>query len=267
MTQRIRTWWRPALLCCLALTAPRPATAQQGRVPGVAVQGDALAEMANVLTLPPVAGQPARLVVGDAAGVVHVYEARGDAFDEVWLSRYLEGSISGLEIVDTDADGLQELVVFTDQGRIHYLDLASYSTIWSNSPGEYATLTAQLVADVDDDPQPELLFCANGRLIIYDAQDRFEEWRSDQTGLVTSAMLLADVDGDGEDEIVLNDGYVFDARFRTLEWQHADGFGERMGALDVDADGILELLGEFRGRFVRIFDVDLRREKSLRANY
>ena len=40
--------------------------------------------------------------------------------------------------------------------------------------------------------------------------------------------------GTTEDEIVLNDGYVFDARFFDLEWKYSEPFGERMGLLDLD---------------------------------
>jgi hypothetical protein len=63
---------------------------------------------------------------------------------------------------------------------------------------------------------------------------------------------------------VLNEGYIFDARYHDLEWQSPDSFGQRMGLLDIDDDGILEVIGEFRDRFIRIFDIDLRREKSPR---
>ena len=62
----------------------------------------------------------------------------------------------------------------------------------------------------------------------------------------------------------LFDGYVFDARFHDLEWQSPESFGERLGLRDVDEDGIPEVIGEFQGRFLRIFDIDLRREKSSR---
>ena len=120
------------------------------------------------------------------------------------------------------------------------------------------------VQNVDDDPQPELIFCTDGRLIIYDGRDHFEEWRSDQDNITATELLIADVDGDSEREIVLNDGFVFDASFHDLEWQSPSQFGDKMGILDVDNDGIVELVGEFRGRFIRIFDVDLRREKSLK---
>ena len=32
---------------------------------------------------------------------------------------------------------------------------------------------------------------------------------------------------------------------------------------DIDGDGIAELIGQFQGRYIRVFDVDLRREKSI----
>ena len=36
-----------------------------------------------------------------------------------------------------------------------------------------------------------------------------------------------------------------------------------MGLLDLDDDLIPEVIGEFQGRYLRVFDIDLRREKSL----
>ena len=204
-----------------------------------------------------------RIVYGDANGRVHVLEGNDNRFAEVWVSEYLEGAVAGVFVTDVNDDELQEVVVFTDRGRIYYIDSRDYRTIWSNPPGEYEHITCQGVHNTDDDPQPELLFCADGYLIVYDGRDQYEQWRSDQSNLTARQLLIGDVDGDGEKEIVLNDGYVFDARFFDLEWQSPDPFGERLGLLDIDEDGILELIGEFQGRYLRVFDVDLRREKSL----
>ena len=117
--------------------------------------------------------------------------------------------------------------------------------------------------NVDDDEQVELLFVADGRLHIYDGRDQFEEWRSDQDNITATEILVGDVDGDGAEEIVLNDGFVFDARYRDLEWQSPEPFGERMGLLDIDDDTIPEVIGEFQGRFLRVFDIDLRRLKAV----
>lgn len=180
------------------------------------------------------------------------------------MSDFLEGAIGGLFVTDIDDDGLDEIIVYTDQGRVHFLDIADYTTIWSNPPGEYGLITAMIAHNVDDDPQRELILCADGRLIIYDGRDQFEEWRSEQSNMEAVDILVADVDGDGTDEIVLSDGFVFDARYRDLEWQSPEPFGEQLGALDLDADGIPEIVGQFGGRFLRVFDIDLRRMKAAR---
>ena len=221
-----------------------------------------LDEFDNLRQLEPLDGVQ-RIVYGDANGRVHVLEGDGTSFAEVWVSEYLEGAVAGVFVTDVNDDELQEVVVFTDRGRIYYLDSRDYRTIWSNPPGEYGHITCQGVYNTDDDPQPELLFCADGYLIVYDGRNQYEQWRSDQNNLTARQLLIGDVDGDGEKEIVLNDGYVFDARFFDLEWQSPEPFGERLGLLDMDEDGILELIGEFQGNYLRVYDVDLRREKSL----
>ena len=222
----------------------------------------ALDEFDNLVLLDPTSTNPLRLVLGDEHGFVHVYERRDKAFLEVWTSEYFEGSISHLFVVDINDDDLEEIVVVIDQGRFYYLDTQAYNTLWSNPPSEYERITALLVHNTDEDSQPELIFCADGHLIIYDGREQFEEWRSEQDNLEATEILIADVDGDEVDEIVLNSGYVFDARFHDLEWQSPEPFGQRMGFLDIDDDGILEVIGEFGQNSIRIFDIDLRREKS-----
>ena len=91
-----------------------------------AYRGD-LEEFDNLLRLPSGDG-PDRMVLGDNNGRVHVYEARGGtAYTEVWVSEYLEGSVSGVFIVDINDDELDEIVAYTDRGRIYYLDIVSYT--------------------------------------------------------------------------------------------------------------------------------------------
>lgn len=205
-----------------------------------------------------------RLILGDIHGFLHVYEKRQGSYQEIWISEYFEGPISGIFVTDINNDELEELVVYTEDGRFYFLDIEDYNTIWSNPPNEYEHISSMYVYNVDDDAQEELIFVADGRLIIFDGQDRFEEWRSDEESLQATYILVGDVDGDGADEIILNDGYIYDARYRDLEWQSSQSFGQRMGLLDVDGDGILEVIGEFADRFLRIFDIDLRRMKSPR---
>ena len=223
----------------------------------------ALDEYDSLQRLPTKEAGVNRFIMGDVHGYVRVYEGSEKTYQEVWISDYLEGEISGIAIADVNGDEKDEIVVFTERGRFHYFDLNDYGTIWSNPPDEYQSLTAMAIHNIDDDPQPELILCADRRLVIYDGRDQFEQWRSDQTELTTSDILVADVDGDDREEIILNDGYIFDANFFDLEWQAPEPFGDRIGLLDVDGDQIPELIGEFRGRFLRTYDLDLRREKAI----
>ena len=223
----------------------------------------ALDEFDNLQLLPAMDDKDptTRLVLGDANGFVHVYEMVEDTFEEVWISEFLESAVSGIFIVDSDADDLMEILVYTEQGRIHLLDLADYHTIWSNPPNEYEKITTMAIHNVDDDEQVEFILCADDRLVLYDGKDRFEEWRSAQNNLASTDIVIGDADGDDSDEIILNDGFVFDSRFLDLEWESPDSFGQRIGLLDIDGDGIVEVIGEFNGRFVRVFDIDERSMK------
>ena len=246
--------------------APASPTSQApptvNHLPWLTPRMGSLDEFAAVSPLPSTSDS-ARFVLGDSHGFVHVYEQRGKAFQEVWVSEFLESAVGGIFVRDVDADGLAEIVLFTEEGRLHHLDAADYRTLWSNPPDEYARLTAMIIRDIDDDEQQEFILCADGHLVVYDGRDHFEEWRSDQADLNTVEIVIDDVDGDESDEIVLNDGFVFDARFLDLEWQSPVAFGLRIASL-VDDDGIPEIIGELTGNRLRIFDVDLRRKKSAR---
>ena len=264
---RVR-WLFPAIVIHLvAVVGPADAESSPTPLPQTMAQfadaAGAIDEFDNMILLPAGDEVPARLVIGDMRGFLHVLERREDSFEEIWTSEYLEGAIHGIYLADVDEHPDDRLVVLTDSGLIHYLNLETYRTIWTIPPSEYERISCGLVANVDDDDQPEILLCADGHLVIYDSRDQFEEWISDQSNLEATDLLVGDVDGDGAEEIVLNSGHVFDAKFRDLEWQSPETFGDHMGLLDIDNDGIPELIGEFSGKYIRIFDVDLRREKSL----
>ena len=96
----------------------------------------ALGEFGAAITLPEVEDQATRLMLGDAHGFLHVYEQRSEAeaFDEIWVSEYFEGPIAGVFIADINLDKLDEIILFTESGRFHFLDVRDYHTIWSNPP-------------------------------------------------------------------------------------------------------------------------------------
>ena len=200
------------------------------------------------------------LVYGDRRGLLHVLKRRESGYSEVWESRTLGGSIGGVFVEDVNLDGTDEIVAYTVRGDIYYFDSGTYDMIRRNMETEFRSMVCMEIENVDGDPQKELIFCADEHLYIYDAESLFEEWRSDQE-LTAQDLVAADVDGDGAMEIVLNTGFVLDARFRDVEWQAPEPFGDRLRLLDVDDDGIPEVIGESSDNTLKVFDIDLKREK------
>ncbi len=201
-----------------------------------------------------------RIFYGDSRGYLHILKRQRKGFSEEWKSSHLGAGIMGVFVQDIDADGRLELVAYTSAGRILIFTPQAPMLLWQSNESEFAAITCMTLANVDDDPQKELVFCADSHLFIYDGKSLFQEWRS-QGELDAQEILVGDVDGDGQKEILLNTGWVIDSRFRDIEWQSPEPFGDRIALLDIDNDGIPELIGEFGGHFLKVFDIDLKREK------
>lgn len=237
-------------------------------------------------------GHTRRIVCGDRYGRVRVVEWRSGRFQEVWSSPVLRGAISEVFVADINANGTLEIVAYTEQGDIAFYSAKDYKLIWRSTDDQFASISAMAVANIDDDPQLELVFCAEeaadvagyrtsgsrdnieqersqqiGRLFVFDCRNLFIEWRTEK-GIWGHSLAVGDLDGDGSQEIAINTGFVIDARYQSVQWEYRDGFGDQIGFVDLDGDGIPELVGEFRSstrprRFLRIFDVDLQSESFL----
>jgi len=235
-----------------------------------------------------------RIIYGDRVGQIHAVRFKGGRFQEEWVSETLKSSVAEIFVADIDADGKQEIVSYSEFGDIVFYSADDYKMIWRSTDDEYATISAMVVANVDDDPQLELVFCGErvadvagyqpgvsgsqeeverqrqneiSRLFIFDCLNLYLEWDS-EPGLTARSIVVGDLDDDGILEIVLNTGFVVDATYRHVEWRFPDGFGQKLGYADVDGDGIPELIGEYLSptrprRFLRFFDVDQRAESFL----
>jgi hypothetical protein len=211
-------------------------------------------------TLPADAKGPEQLVIADAYGYVNMLGPDEKGFKRIWKSFHLGGAVKGLFIHDLAQDGRLNLVVHTTD-RLFVFDARTHELMWESVESDFTDIRAIALGQFDgSDNQHEFLILAGEVLVIFDGIRHNREWEGVDP-FNAQEMVVGDVDGDGEEEVVLNTGYVFGALSHSVEWQTED-FGTRLGLIDIDGDGILEVVGESTGGQLKVFDVDKRQEKQ-----
>lgn len=257
---------RPMLaLCLLVLILALPASAQRLRNLDyfrVLAMDHAAMRVKPVALLPVDADEGQKMVYGDRYGFLRVIQVTNDRVTEIWRSRRLEGGAVLHTIVeDLDGDGRFEIIAYNQQGRIFVFD-ADYSVRWESLPEDYRNITAMTVANVDDDLAYEIVLLSDGQLNYVDGQGFNREYQGTQSYQATE-MAVGNVDTDLEMEIVLNTGTVIDVTRGEPEWE-TESFGEIVELVDIDGDGVEEILGYSLNQLLLIYDADERQEKPLR---
>lgn len=257
--------------------------------------GGYIDEMQEVKIIDADKGKDRRIIYGNRQGQVRALRYRNGKFQEEWASRPFRAPVSGVFVGDLEGDGEEEIAAYTEFGDIAIWKASNYKQIWRSTSDQYASISTMVVANVDDDPQLELVFCAetvsdvNGyqpssvggsqedmerqraqdisRLFVFDCKNLFVEWNS-EPGLTAQSIAVGDLNDDGDPDIVLNTGFVVDATYRRVIWRYPQGFGDKIGYADIDGDGIPELIGEYTSttrphHYLRFFDVDLQSESFL----
>ncbi len=227
--------------------------------------GGALSGMRTVRIIPAEADTAGRLVYGDRQGLLHVLEFREGRSREAWVSQSLKSSVAQVFVADVNADGHLEIVAYSHWGDIVIYNADTYELIWRSKDDEYATISTMAIANLDGDPQLELIFLgeaedASGeqgsRLFVYDGKHLAEERRGEQT-LIGESMVIANLDEDAQLEIAINTGVVIDGRSLDFEWHF--GGCDRMGYMDVNYDGTPDLIGEFKSlrpeRYIKVISI------------
>ena len=214
------------------------------------------------------------IVYGEELGYIHVLRADNSGnYREVWKSPPLNAAVRGVFVEDLDGDGEAEIVAYTSNGDFFIYGYEQHDLKYRTPDGTYVNINCMVIANVDNDPELELLFIGvkpggeqsngsvpAGNLIQFDPTSQFEEWISQEKYTATD-MIIGNVDNDTEYEIILNTGEILDSRFKDLEWKSTIVFGSRLYLIDIDDDGILELVTEYDQSYIRIIDVDQRRER------
>ncbi len=211
------------------------------------------------IVLEPGEEQAVRFLFADINRHIHIYRLEKGKLVLEWETTNLGSPVTALFIADLFKDGEREIVIGTASGRILIYGAREYDLLWENLQDRFDKIECMTSANIDTDPQDELIFVADSFLYIYDSENKSREWQS-QGNFTAQEIVLANVDDDEQDEIILNTGVIFDSRFYNIEFQVEGGFGSRINLIDINGDGIEEVVGEVSGFSLRIFDVYSERE-------
>jgi hypothetical protein len=182
------------------------------------------------------------IVVGEENGQIVIY----DGITRLQQLATPAREVTALELADLNGDGIQEILIGTANGALYILNPSTGGIL--QGLGNYGgRIDGLQVADLLGTPDPDLIFCVNGRLhVVYrnPATNQTTVWRSDPIGQNAGrydSLRVADLDNDGRKEIVLNVGIGL--RVYNLITDVPEGDINRDGCVD-DAD-LLSLLCAF----------------------
>jgi hypothetical protein len=209
--------------------------------------------------LEPEGKNPARFIYADA-GHIHAYVVKPDGeFEAEWETTSLGGRAKALLVTDLENDGKKEIVVGTSNGRVLIYSVGTYDLLWENLQDRFESVEAIATANIDRDPQEELIIVANQILYIYDGKSKAVEWQSIRK-YEAQEIILGNVDDDEQLEIILNTGFVIDSRFYNIEFESDNRFGDRIRLMDINNDGVPEIIGQRPDFTLMVFDIYAQRE-------
>jgi len=200
-----------------------------------------------------------RLIYTDQLNHVHILRIEDGRLELDWQQTNLGTRVTSMFISELYGDGRPMLVISTFGGRILVYDMDGYDLVWENLQDPFKIIQYMVAENVDNDPQQELIFVAEEKLVIYDSLNRTFEWVS-QVRVSAQMIKLANMDSDPQLEIILNSGLIFDSKFYNVEFEWDRPFGARIELFDINGDGIPEIWGESRDMSLQVFDRYAERE-------
>jgi outer membrane protein assembly factor BamB len=169
----------------------------------------------------------------------------GESGDTIWTRTLGSSNEAPPCLGDVDADGRLEVVTATFDGHVYALRGSSGSILWTYSAPDIGP-TALCLNDVDGDGRLEVVFSTGTSSAVYalNAGDGSLLWRHPiPGGLYASAPAVADVNADGEPEVVVGSMdynlYILEGTDGSVADTFASGgeiwYSPTIG--DVNADG------------------------------
>jgi hypothetical protein len=151
------------------------------------------------------------IVVGAYFGAVYVIDGVTHTIQNLG-----DHDVTAVETADRDGNGVSEIIVGTDGGALKVLDPFSGTVLQTIGPYP-GRIDGLAVIDVTGDTVADYAFAVNDEVSIIDGVTGGLAWSSgvigDEVGAQDS-LLIADVDGDGVLELMVNIGYT---GFRVYE--------------------------------------------------
>ncbi len=190
----------------------------------------------------------------DRSGHVHVYGMQDGVLERKWEVTTLGSRATCMEVADLYGDGKQKLVIGSVQGRLLIYDVATFQLEWENLQVRFNRVEHGTVANLDNDPQLEVILLADDNMFVFDSYNRTIQWNS-TTKVLGKYVAVGNVDDDPQPEIVINNGQIFDGRFFNIQFQTDQPFGDKIALVDMTGDGYADVIGEFPDRTIRLYDV------------
>ncbi|MFW3145604.1 MAG: FG-GAP-like repeat-containing protein [Thermoplasmatota archaeon] len=188
------------------------------------------------------------------------------------------GRFQSIICEDVDGDGRDEILFGSYDGYVTSVEYAGgdYSVDWT-SPRFGTRCWGLRAGQFDNDDSMEIIIGdGDGNVRALDGRTKEIEWESVTLVRDAHGLLLHDVDGDGENELIVGSGFKTDQGWGQVyffehnssdPYRELEPFDSRLREIDIadlDQDGKEELivtsgvsLGDIRGEgYIRIFDLE-----------
>jgi hypothetical protein len=197
------------------------------------------------------------MLFGTYEGVIVQLQHRAGDFTVEWESPVHNERAWGLAVGDCDDDGENEIVVGDGEGDLFVYDAVTHDLEWKRHEQMVRDAHGVVIADLEDDGSTEIVVGTGyktdqgwGTLYVW-AGDGSSQVPLRSYGPYDSRLrgiVVADLDADGEKEIVFGSGVnlgdiegqgylrVLDAATGELEWESEDQGGDVQGVVVYDTD-------------------------------
>lgn len=188
-------------------------------------------------------------------------------YRQIAFSGNLETGMLAARLLDLDGDGVHEIVIGLDDGSVHVFRghaLEPVATLSLSTDPSYFRVMQFELADADNDGSTDLVVLTDSEIALFEPatlQPRGSVSHGAPLNFLQE-MAIGNVDANNGVEVVLNSGEVLRLSRngadleKTVLWQYPAGpFGERIGLVDFDGDGMLELVSV--SDYLTTFDLDI----------